>query len=62
VNNQEIADLFTGRIPENSPKDLYDRYLDLAIYINDTSDEDDNIGVINGLADNLELAYSIERI
>lgn len=63
MTNQEIADLFTTKIPENHPKDLYDRYVDVAIYINQTTaDGEDNTAVINGMADNLGLAYGLNRI
>ena len=63
MTNQEIANLFTSHIPANSPRDLYDRYLDLAIYINQTTAEnEDSTEVINDLANCLALAYELERI
>lgn len=63
MTNQEIADLFTTKIPENAPKDLYDRYVELAIFINQTTaDGENNTNVISGMADNLALAYTLDRI
>jgi len=63
MTNQEIADLFTEKVPEGKPKDLYDRFLDLAIYISDTLKENvDNTSVVSSLAYSLEVAYIQERI
>lgn len=63
MTNQEISNLFNSKVPANKPKDLYDRYMDVAIYINDTTAiGEDNTQVINDLADSLTLAYELERI
>lgn len=63
MTNQEISNLFNSKVPVNKPKDLYDRYMDVAIYINDTTAiGEDNTQVINDLADSLTLAYELERI
>ena len=63
MTNQEIADLFTELIPDGDPKDLYDRFLDIAIYINETTKEGEDISiVINSMASCLNLAYTLERI
>lgn len=63
MTNQEIADRFTLLIPEGASKDFYDRFLDLGIYINETSRDgllkDD---AITSLELALEDAYKTERI
>jgi hypothetical protein len=64
MDNQEIADLFTTKIPENEPKDLYDRFLNLAIYLNETTKEDsyDTLeGIVQDLSNLLDQAYDLER-
>lgn len=65
MTNQEIADLFTAEVPEGKPKDLYDRFLDLAIYLNETTKEDsyDTLeGIIRDMSNLLDQAYDLERI
>lgn len=63
MTNQEIADRFTALVPEGAPKDFYDRYLDLAIYVNETSlDGVEKDSAITDLEDALETAYTLTRI
>lgn len=63
MTNQEIADAFAEHIPENAPKDFYDRYLDVAIYVNETTKPGPfTDSAINSLEDALEIAYTTERI
>lgn len=63
MTNQEIADRFTALIPEGASKDFYDRFLDLAIYVNETTLDDSNRAeALLSLETALEDAYACGRI
>jgi hypothetical protein len=63
MKNQEIADWCLKKVPEKAAKDFYDRFLDLAIYINEScKDGDEKDLAISDLLTALETAYSNKRL
>jgi hypothetical protein len=60
---KEIADKFTAKIPEDAAKDFYDRFLDLAIFINETCEDGEfKESAISKLGTALGSAYKNKRL
>lgn len=58
MTNEKLAKQFRDKVPENAPLDYFDRFVGLAIYLNETLPaKDTSYSIIGDLMSSMTYAY-----